>query len=87
MVRVGGTSSTVCANLKKKSVCLFARHKVPPTFRSERNCQLGMVTCSIVFVLLSSARHAVDWAAHVGGSLQVSQARYATALDADPGVN
>jgi membrane associated rhomboid family serine protease len=48
---------------------IFRWHKIPPRCHSQRNCQLMVVTISIVVTLATSAMPNVDWAAHLGGSV------------------
>lgn len=50
---------------------IFRWKKIPPECKKQRNCQLLIVTAAIVVTLATSAMPNVDWAAHVGGAIQV----------------
>jgi membrane associated rhomboid family serine protease len=52
---------------------VFARRKkIPHQCKQQRNCQLFIVLASIVITLATSFTPNVDWAAHAGGALQVT---------------
>jgi membrane associated rhomboid family serine protease len=48
---------------------IFRWQKIPRRCHSQRNCQLGVVTLSIVVTLATSTMPNVDWSAHLGGSV------------------
>lgn len=49
---------------------IFRWEKIPVQCRSQRNCQLTVVTGAIVITLATSFTPRVDWAAHLGGAIQ-----------------
>lgn len=48
---------------------VFRWRKIPRRCHAQRNCQLGVVTLSIVVTLATSFMPNVDWAAHLGGAV------------------
>lgn len=49
---------------------IFRWRKIPPEAKTQRNCQLIVVTISIVVTLALSFSEYVDWGSHFGGSFQ-----------------
>jgi membrane associated rhomboid family serine protease len=49
---------------------IFRWQKIPPECKSQRNCQLLVVSGAIIITLATSAMPNVDWAAHLGGAIQ-----------------
>lgn len=52
------------------------RKKIPHACKSQRNCQLFIVVASVVVTLATSFQPNVDWAAHIGGAIQVILLRF-----------
>jgi len=48
------------------------RKKIPHECKSQRNCQLFIVVAAVVVTIATSFQPNVDWAAHIGGVIQVS---------------
>lgn len=66
-----GSSGAVLGMLSAWLVWIVFRwKKVPQECRTQRNCQLVMVTAAITLTLVFSFSKYVDWAAHFGGAIQ-----------------
>ena len=67
------TSSSYLLLLCSCHIHILYRKKIPHACKSQRNCQLFIVVAAVVVTLATSFQPNVDWAAHIGGAIQVTK--------------